>query len=409
MSELVLTKKLSPETILLIQRWVNLHRVLWVLTLGCFFSAWNRGLALLYGVSSLILALILISYVLPRLQLRGIKVVRSLTGNLAVGQSGSLTYHLRSPGQRFHIELSDNLPFVNDDNNRHLFFGRIDGELNSELQFVCEHRGCFKLDKLRLVSAYPFGVIKHEKEISTTPLDVLVFPAVFTLKQIPLPVLADSSSMGSLSIPHQGGHEEFSGVREYRQGDELKRIHWSASARYQHLVVKEYERTDKPRLLIALDCNPAFSLGVGKINTFEYAISIAASLIRYATRQGMQCCFFADDGQPREMVVPAYSADLYALYELLARLKSTGANRAEDIIDHAQQCYPQANLLVTFRLSGNDYLADVGPQATLVDIAFDEKSFRNPVQVTKKTGFYRSGARLCYSVAASTDLESLFQ
>ena len=45
----------------------------------------------------------------------------------------------------------------------------------------------------------------------------------------------------SVSAPRAGSGMELFGVREYRAGDPLRRIHWRSSARLGELVVREYE------------------------------------------------------------------------------------------------------------------------------------------------------------------------
>jgi uncharacterized protein (DUF58 family) len=43
------------------------------------------------------------------------------------------------------------------------------------------------------------------------------------------------------------------GLREYKPGDELRHVHWKASARRRELVVKEYEGDSQPGLEVLLD------------------------------------------------------------------------------------------------------------------------------------------------------------
>src|SRR5690606_41705361 len=69
--------------------WLAQHitapRLLWLLALLCFLIAWNRGIALLYGLLALILALLLVSWVLPGWMMRGLQVQRQVLGNAVAG------------------------------------------------------------------------------------------------------------------------------------------------------------------------------------------------------------------------------------------------------------------------------------------------------------------------------------
>ena len=59
------------------------------------------------------------------------------------------------------------------------------------------------------------------------------------------------------SLDEEGGNRPVemgpAGLREYKPGDELRHVHWKASARRQDLVVKEYEGDSRPGLEVLLD------------------------------------------------------------------------------------------------------------------------------------------------------------
>jgi len=226
-----------------LRRWFNFHRVLWALTLVCFLIAWNRGLALLYGLFSLLMALLLVSYLMPRKQLRQIRVSRQLRGDFTAGKPGSITYLLETRHARYHVELIEALEFAGQ-KEQHFFFNKISGRTTCKLQFTCLQRGCFWLRDIQLSSAYPFGIVEFSKSIHTEPAEVLVFPKVVEFSRLPTPLVADATTWGDVLIPQQGGRDEYTAVREYSHGDELNRIHWPVSARHQNLVVKEYEKSD---------------------------------------------------------------------------------------------------------------------------------------------------------------------
>jgi uncharacterized protein (DUF58 family) len=61
----------------------------------------------------------------------------------------------------------------------------------------------------------------------------------------------------SVAAPRAGSGTELFGVREYRPGDSLRRIHWRSSARHGELVVREYEPPGVQTLGIFCAPNPA--------------------------------------------------------------------------------------------------------------------------------------------------------
>lgn len=78
--------------------------------------------------------------------------------------------------------------------------------------------------------------------------------------------------------------EEFRSLREWRQGDHPKRIHWRRSARLGALVVKEYEETRNARLCLVL----AASAERGRSAALaEEAISFAGAFAQACQRRGL--------------------------------------------------------------------------------------------------------------------------
>lgn len=400
--------KLSPEMQEFLKRWVTLHRVLWVLTLIIFFVAWNRGLALLYGLFSLLVALLVISYVMPKWQLRNIRVTRQSISDLTAGKPGSITYILESNRTGYHIELIERLEFA-ENKDQYIFFNKISGRKTWKMQFNCLRRGCYWLKECRLVSAYPFGIIQSSKTCQLEPVEILVFPRVVDLTRIPLPGVADTTTLGAVLIPKYGGKDEFAAVREYSQGDELNRIHWSISARHQNLFVKVYEKTDRPSMLVVLDCSPKFNVGEDHESTFEYAVSIAASMIRFAIREGIQCFLAADSGHVIELTVHPFSTDLFPFYRALARLSCNGKLPYHSLVEQAHRRFPQANLIATFRLDNGWTQPVLSPRVTQIDLEMDVKSFlTSKKQSVEGNRGRREGNRLIYSVCANQKLENLF-
>jgi uncharacterized protein (DUF58 family) len=60
----------------------------------------------------------------------------------------------------------------------------------------------------------------------------------------------------AMAVPRAGSGNELFGIREFRPGDSLRRIHWRSSARHGELVVREYEPPGLQTLTILVDPAP---------------------------------------------------------------------------------------------------------------------------------------------------------
>jgi uncharacterized protein (DUF58 family) len=121
----------------------------------------------------------------------------------------------------------------------------------------------------------------------------------------------------SVAAPRAGSGTELFGVREYRPGDSLRRIHWRSSARHGELVVREYEPPGVQTLGIFCDPTPSRT-------------AVADQVARLAASEAWDCL----RGGGRVMLwgpglAPSSSAEarsLWAVLEWLARYPQLSAD-----------------------------------------------------------------------------------
>ena len=105
------------------------------------------------------------------------------------------------------------------------------------------------------------------------------------------------------ALSHTGN--EFHALREYQQGDDLRRISWKASARSTNLIVRDTAVERVKRMTVVLDT----AAGEHDEASFERAVSAAASLITGAVAAGFAARLVAPDIDLRG---PAVDADALA-------------------------------------------------------------------------------------------------
>src|SRR5687767_14170145 len=74
-------------------------------------------------------------------------------------------------------------------------------------------------------------------------------------------------------------------MRQYQEGDDLRRIHWPSVARTGDLMIRQDESSRRASGLIFLD-NRGHALGHAHTPAFERAVSVAASLGVLLARRG---------------------------------------------------------------------------------------------------------------------------
>ncbi|HEX2805237.1 MAG TPA: DUF58 domain-containing protein [Kineosporiaceae bacterium] len=137
-------------------------------------------------------------------------------------------------------------------------------------------RGRFPIGPLRLRLADPFGMCEVTRSFTATD-PLIVVPRTWPLT----PVHAGGQWAGtgeSLARSAAASGEDDLAVREYRYGDDLRRVHWRSTARRGELMVRRDEQPRQMRATVLLDARVDGHRGSGPGSSFEWAVSAAASV-----------------------------------------------------------------------------------------------------------------------------------
>jgi len=141
-------------------------------------------------------------------------------------------------------------------------------------------RGRYELEGADLYFFDPFGLFFLKKRLRAGS-ELYIYPRVFTVSALPAMVKGNAPWFGIGSSRRTGGDdEEFFGIRDYRDGDPLKTIHWVSSARMNKLIVKQFQRQSYCRATMIFNLEKE-ERGQMRESPGEYMISIAASLAKY--------------------------------------------------------------------------------------------------------------------------------
>ena len=118
----------------------------------------------------------------------------------------------------------------------------------------------------------PLGLLRSLCRVPA-PATVMILPKRYPVSPGTLPGMSQYQHRGVNFASGIGESEEFVGVREYRYGDSLRRVHWRVSARLSKPVVREYQDEYFIRHALVLDtfCDSSFD------SVFEDAVAVAAS------------------------------------------------------------------------------------------------------------------------------------
>ncbi len=183
------------------------------------------------------------------------------------------------------LRLEDQLPYVLGSRPR-FTLDRVEprGTRTVDYPIRPEVRGRYTVGPLTIRISDPFGMCELSR--SFTARDTLVVtPVVQRLPAVPLGGdWAGSGDSRSRSVAAAG--EDDVATREYRHGDDLRRVHWRSTARYGELMVRREEQPWESHCALLLDTRAEAHRGEGPASSFEWAVSAAASIGAHAGRAG---------------------------------------------------------------------------------------------------------------------------
>ena len=252
----------------------------------------------LMRIAVLLISLPLVSaWVVARTRYRLSSTRRLSAARTPAGQESAVTLRLdnisRLPTGLLLVE--DRVPYVLGSRPRFVL-DRIEPRGRSEVTYLVRSdvRGRYQLGPLSIRLTDPFGMCELHRSFSARDT-LVVTPQV---EQLPAAQLAGewagSGESRARAVASSG--EDDAGTREYRQGDDLRRVHWRSTARLGQLMVRREEQPWQSRCTILLDSRALAHAGEGPASSFEWAVSAAASIGVHLVRSGYHVRLLTDTG-----------------------------------------------------------------------------------------------------------------
>jgi uncharacterized protein (DUF58 family) len=239
-------------------------------------------------------------------------------------------------------------------------------------------RGRFAVGPLEVEVRDPFGLAARRQSVGDVD-GLTVYPPVHRL-EAGLP-LHGRTGAGGAGRPRPGTTgDELATVREYVRGDDLRRVHWGATAHRGELMIRQNESTHRPDALLVLDTRPFAHGGEGATGSLETATAAAASVAYHVAERGFDAALVTGATTRAPVPLPWEAtlerlagieldsdADLSGLWHQLA----SGAGTTGVLL--AVTCVPDAELLRAMVRAGRAATVRI---ALLVDAEAHERTRR---------------------------------
>lgn len=287
-------------------------RLVLALGFGIYIAAWAFGSKPLYPVATGLLLVVVLAWVWVRLADRPFRIQRGWGDQEHVeGDDVPVMVELHPSANVLpaSVVLVERIGRLGE--QRHVL--RRSGRRLS-VKYVLEHlpRGRYAFEEVRAELSDPFGLEQAVVRLPA-PGALLVYPKLVSLGPL-FSEFGDRSHDGRRLLLRRHSGFELHSVREYEQGESLRRVHWPSTARRGQLMVKELEDAPRDEIAVLLDAYAKAAVG----DTFDVQVRAAGSILDAYVRRGRRAMLEISSDRQDVQQVHAPAADWRRALELLA-------------------------------------------------------------------------------------------
>lgn len=195
--------------------------------------------------------------------------------------------------------------------------------VQAEYSITPARRGVFQVGPFYLYGGDPFGFYKcWGKKDVYSQITVVPAPVMFSFNRPPSTSRLRQDELDT--VPVSGDSNEFLGVREYIDGEPLKRVHWRTSARIGRLISRQYELSVAAAVSALVLVDEPLLVGSRVDNPLEYSLTMVASLGYATLREHFHFSYLALVGESYDACAGAGRGFYEELAVRLAKLAGSG-------------------------------------------------------------------------------------
>lgn len=322
--------------------------------------AWANKGTIAYMLPAITLSVLISAFLYSLIDIRNIDCARSMDKyETAEDEKIPVGFKIKNTGifSKYFFDIEDNFSAgYPEDIIQRRFVPKIKPFQTMDLSYkgTCYKRGLYTIGPVKIRTHDPLGIFKREKVIKLFS-KILVYPNTFTIKRLPLAGTGATPKFTVRVSRISKDSEDFYGVRDYERGDSLKHVNWKASAKFDKLMAKQYERAAIQEVTIIIDLSDGNDIGEGRDTTLEYAVKISASVSKFMIKhEGALLQFVAYGKEPKIIPFGRGDEQLSKIMELLAVVKSDGNTPLCDALTKVHPLIPYDSNLMVFMLDKDE-------------------------------------------------------
>jgi uncharacterized protein (DUF58 family) len=302
-----------------------------VFGLATYVSGRAFGARALDQLGFALIALPLIAVAVVRMGRHELKVERTVSPERARAQQKvnvKLRVENHGRGSAPLLLAEDTLPLKLSGHPRFAIHG-IEAGGHRDISFVVRptQRGRYDIGPLRIDIVDPFSLAKIRSPDAARST-FLVYPSSEKLR-LPRDLgERRSATTSAMRQPTGPRGEDFYTIREYGQGDDLRKIHWPSTAKRGRYMIRQEETPWHTRATVVIDDRWAAHDGYGDGSSFERAVEVSASMVELYGHSGYSYRLVPAHRDP--MPASRGSDHFHRCMDLLATITTKGPRAESD-------------------------------------------------------------------------------
>lgn len=282
----------------------------------------------------------IVDYFISRHLPEGFVITREFDRRFAIGDASKVTLAIDNvTPNAVHLKIKDEYPHeMNLDQSREAEF-TVEAQGTAQFYYHVKpmRRGRYEFGRTAVRYLSRLGLVWCQAELGD-PQSVKVYPNMRRAREMELKALGARSFLAiQRRAVRRGEGREFESMRDYVQGDELRHISWTTTARRGKLTTRQYQIERDQTVMIALDAGRLMTGRIDDETKFDTALHASLALMSAASRAGDNCGLVVFGRKVRKYLPPKrglehIDAVLEALHNLEPELIEPSYARAFQFI-----------------------------------------------------------------------------
>lgn len=189
-------------------------------------------------------------------------------------------------------------------------------------EITMKRRGYYEIGEIELSIKDVFGIFPLKKTFSDKT-SILIYPEAIDLNTFQIPRVGQ---LGNLLIndPIFQDKSRISSLRDYKEGDSIKSIHWKLWPKLDSLVVKEYENRGNTSVAVFIDnYKESYKNDIDR-RLEDKIVDISVSIINYYLEQHISVTLETQNHIKQIEIQGDQISNIKPFLESLARFKANG-------------------------------------------------------------------------------------